>query len=148
MTIDLVIDYLRRHLDETDITLNQGASDESIEQFEKSTGIILPDDVKQFYRFANGFESEEYLFNIVPLEYIVDSETGNIYIAEYSIYADMWQLEINPANANDYLITTMSAKDERIVLTNSFAELLSRFLKEGLIGEKGLCAWANEVDKI
>ncbi len=147
MTIDSVIDFLQRHLDETDITLNQSASEESIEQFEKSTGIILPNDVKQFYRFANGFESEEDLFNIVSLEYLVDDRTGNIYLAEYLVYCDMWCLEINPANVNDYLITTLSAKEERIILTNSFAEFLTRFLKGGVFGNNGLYAWADEVNK-
>jgi hypothetical protein len=147
MTIDSVIDFLRQHLDETDITLNQGASDESIELFEKSTGIVLPNDVKQFYRFANGFESEEDLFNIVPLEYLVHDRTGNIYLAEYLVYCDMWHLEINPANVNDYLITVMSSKSERIILTNSFAEFLTRFLKGGVFGNNGLYVWGDEINK-
>jgi cell wall assembly regulator SMI1 len=148
MTIESVIDFLQRHINETDITLKHGASVELLEQFEKCTGVTLPADIKQFYRFANGFESEEYLFNILPLEDIIDNETGDIFFAEYLIYSDIWRLEINPANADDYLITTISAKNERIVLTNSFAEFLSRFLKHGLAGDNGLCAWCDEVNKV
>ncbi len=147
MTIESVIDFLQRHIDETDITLKQSAGAELIKQFETSTGVMLPNDIKQFYRFTNGFESEEDLFNIVSLDEIVDNKTGNIYLAEYLVYCDMWRLEINPANVNDYLITVVSSKSEKVILTNSFAEFLNRFLKGGVFGDNGLYAWEDEVNK-
>jgi len=53
------------------ITLYEPACDYNIENFEEELHIKLPDDIKTFYRFCNGFESEEDMFRIIPLEEIL-----------------------------------------------------------------------------
>jgi len=148
MSIADVINYLENHLDKTDITLHYGATDRLINQFETTFGVKLPDDIKQFYKFANGFESSEDLFNIVRLEEIIghrDCDKPDIYIAEYMIYCDMWGLEINPNNHNEYTIFNIGADSKKIVLTNSFAEFLQRFLNGGVFD--GLYNWREEIKR-
>ncbi|MHB8207209.1 SMI1/KNR4 family protein [Mucilaginibacter sp.] len=44
-----------------------------IENFEKELNLILPDEIKQFYKFSNGFESAEDIFRIIDFEEITSS---------------------------------------------------------------------------
>lgn len=138
-----VINYLKSHLDETDITLYEGATDQQIAELENSAGVKLPNDVKQFYKFSNGFISDEYQFRIVPLNELLSHDRGQniLYIGEYLCYCDTWALIINPEN-NCYQI---NYPDERgFVLTNSFSEFLSRFFIGGVFEQNGLYDWRED----
>lgn len=151
MSISAIIKYLTEHLDETDITLHEGASDALINQLEQSHNITLPDDIKQFYQFSNGFESDEDIFNIIPIEEIIDSKTAdrwsNLYIAEYMVYCDMWELEIDQDNPNKYIIFYTDQNSEKIILTNSFSEFIQRFLTGGVFEPGGLYFWNDEIKR-
>jgi cell wall assembly regulator SMI1 len=54
-----VINYLKTNLDNTDITLNKGASKNQKEAVENAYNIKLPDGIRQFYEFTDGFISDE-----------------------------------------------------------------------------------------
>lgn len=139
-----VIKYLKSHLDETDISLYEGASDQQIKELENSAGVKLPDDVKQFYQFSNGFLSEEDQFRIVPLDELIfrNRRRDILYFGEYLCYCDTWALIIDPENNNYQIIYP----DERgIVLTNSFSEFLSRFFIGGVFEQNGLYDWSDEI---
>jgi hypothetical protein len=149
MTIQSAIEQLRNYKGPTELSLQPGADDAMLKAVENTYNITLPDDFKEFYRFSDGFETDEDIFNMIPLKYIIENKNRNgiaaFYIAEYMIYSDMWQLEINPDNCNDYKIIIW-ANYNKLVLTNSLGEFISRFLKGGVFGTGGLYEWQDEVE--
>jgi hypothetical protein len=149
MTIQSAIEQLQNYKGPTGLSLHPGADDTMLQAVENTYNITLPDDFKEFYRFADGFETDEDIFNMIPLKYIIENKHRKggaaFYIAEYMIYSDMWQLEINPNNCNDYKIIIW-ANYNKLVLTNSLGEFISRFLKGGVFGTGGLYEWQDEVE--
>jgi hypothetical protein len=150
MNIANIIEYIKTNLSQTDIThLHKGASEALIRQVEKVHNITLPEDIKQFYRFSDGFETAEDLFNLIPLNEIIksksDSNYQHLYIAEYMVYSDMWALEIDHDNHNNYRIYNINRYSEKIVLTNSLSDFLKRFLDAGVFGPNGLYKWGEAI---
>jgi cell wall assembly regulator SMI1 len=144
---DIILTLQQKHKD-YGITLYPAASLGQIAYFEHTYKIILPDDIKTFYRFCDGFESAEDLFRIIPLDEIGSRmETDFFYIAEYLIYCDMWGLKINPSDRNDYIIFVGTDKCRELKLTNSFTEFLERFLSGGVFEKGGLYDWHEEIWK-
>ncbi|HWD89538.1 MAG TPA: SMI1/KNR4 family protein [Mucilaginibacter sp.] len=145
MTIKEIIELIRRDKAQHGITLYEPASESELLEFEKKLHITLPQDIKDFYRFANGFESAEDIFRIIPLKEIlsrIDRHHQNyFYIAEYMVYCDMWGVTIDPKN-DTYKISEYSFKT---ALTNSFAEFLQCFLKGGVFGQDGLYDWKDKI---
>jgi hypothetical protein len=150
-TIADLIEVIRVNKIELGITLYRPASLADILHFEERMGIELPADIKRFYLFADGFESEEDMFRIIPLAEIIDNEKDrnnqtawakDFHIAEYLVYCDMWTLHIHPDNPNDYLIYT---GDPVTKLTNSFSDFLNVFLEGGVFA--GLYAWKEYIEK-
>jgi hypothetical protein len=148
MVIKEIIEHLSTNLSYYDITLYPPASGQELDNFEHQLNCPLPDDFKALYLFCNGFESAEDLFRIIPLEEITDQlsryKPNSFAFAEYLIYCDMWDIEINPSNPNEYWISNQG-KAFRL-LTKSMAEFLDRFLAKGVFGEGGLYTWHDEVD--
>ncbi|MES2278556.1 MAG: SMI1/KNR4 family protein [Bacteroidota bacterium] len=148
-TITEIIAYLKSNRDELGITLELSAHAELINQVEETYNIKLPDDIRTFYEFANGFESDDFMFRIIPLEEMVENRRTYNYnelcIAEYMIYSDTWNLIIDQED-NKYRIVNGNHSDEKIVtLTNSLADFLQRFIDGGLLGKNGLYYWYNEL---
>lgn len=145
---DIIVTLQTKHR-EYGITLYPEATIGDIAYFEDTYHIALPDDIKTFYRFCNGFESAEDLFRIIPLDETrsnIDRFTSkSFFIAEYLIYCDMWEIEVNPNDRNDYSIINKPEKCRTITLTNSFAEFLGRFLQGGVFDKGGLYDWHEEV---
>ena len=138
-----LLTFINENKNRLGFTLNKKASDAEIEQFEKNK-IHLPDDLKTFYKFCNGFETNEYLFRLIPLNEIISNGFKNktsFDIAEYLIYSDVWTIDINQNNKNDYQIYNKA--DDIVILTNSFTEFLVRFINRGLF--EGLCYWREEI---
>lgn len=85
------------------IKLYDRASATDIALFESTMGIRLPADIRYFYQSFNGFESNEDMFRIIPLDEIMENNGQDInlkgekdfHIAEYMIYSDMWTVAIN-----------------------------------------------------
>ena len=149
MPITESIELLKAYNGPLGLTLHKGATERLINKVESTYGITLPADFKTFYRFTDGFETVEDIFNMIPLTEIIDNRTQHIneplYIAEYMIYSDMWQLEISPENPDPYSISIINLHVGRVVLTNSLAEFIARFLKGGVFEIGGLYAWADEI---
>jgi hypothetical protein len=148
MIINDIIEKLSTRLSSYDITLYPPASETDLIDFEHRLNCPLPDDIKTLYLFCNGFESAEDLFRIIPLDEIVDDlaryKPNCFAFAEYLVYCDTWEIEINPSNYNEYWISNLG-KDFRL-LTKSLAEFLDRFLAKGVFEEGGLYTWHNEID--
>jgi hypothetical protein len=147
MTIDNAINSLKSYNGPFKLTLHEGACERLINEVESASEITLPNDFKAFYRFTNGFEMDEDIFNMIPLDEIISNvETDkSLWIAEYMIYSDMWGLEVNPADPDDYSIFVIDEDSRKIILTNSFGEFIARFLKGGVFEIDGLYHWADEI---
>jgi SMI1 / KNR4 family (SUKH-1) len=148
MDINFIIEKLTTTLPASDITLFPPATLRELTEFEDRLKCPLPDDIKTLYLFCNGFESAEDLFRIVPLGEITvrlaKYKPNSLDFSEYMTYCDMWTIEINPSDPNDYRISNRG--DRYRLLTNSLAEFLDRFLAGGVFEKGGLLSWHNEVD--
>ena len=145
MEINEIISYLKHGSVERNIHLSPGAIDTLICKVEQCYGIVFPEDIKLFYKFTNGFETDEHLFNIISLDSMIQEKeeygAKSPYIAEYLIYSDMWGLDVNSVDGS-YTIFNDNQHDENVVLTNSLAEFLECFLKNGLLG---LIKWGERM---
>ena len=145
MTINDIISRIKDNQQELGLTLYGSATDEKIAYTESILKLSLAEDIKTFYKFCNGMESDGDLFRIVPLEEIIDNEKNKsllshqFHIAEYMDYCDMWTLDIN-TSTNRYSI--FNEAEDRVTLTDSFAFFLERFLDKGIF--EGLCDWRTE----
>ena len=145
MTIGEIISLIELNKAEYGITLYPPASPSALIEFENRLKIKLPDDIAEFYRFANGFESGEDMFRIIPLDEILRNadryDDNAFYIAEYMTYCDMWEIVIDPVNSR-YKIQDSSSKT---VLTNSFSDFLGHFLQGGVFEDNGLYDWKTQI---
>jgi hypothetical protein len=146
MSIKKIINQLRVYKGSEKLKLHKGADEALFCIVENEYGVTLPDDFKELYRFSDGFETVKNIFNMIPLAEIINNKTHqSLYIAEYMIYSNMWLLEINPFDCNDYKIV-VEANSNRIILTNSLAEFINCFLKGGVYDPGGLYDWQEEVE--
>ena len=148
-SINDVINFIDKNKAKLGFTLNAKATENEIANFEKNK-IHLPDDLKTFYSFSNGLETDEDLFRIIPLKEIIENghdeyliNPTSFHIAEYLIYCEMWTIDIDLENRNNYRIYNKS--EEIVILTNSFAEFLVRFINGGIYD--GLYKWQVEITK-
>ena len=146
MTINDIISRIKDNQQELGLTLYGEASNEKIALAESVLNLQFPEDLKTFYKFCNGFESDGDLFRVIPLDEIIDNEKNKpllphqFYIAEYMDYCDMWTIAID-SSTNSYSI--LNEAEEAVTLTHSFALFLERFLDKGIF--EGLCDWRTEI---
>jgi hypothetical protein len=142
MPIQNIIQRIADNKKALGITLYAPATRYEIEMVEKSMNISFPDELKEFYLFCNGFESEEDMFRVVPLDemqHIYKPPRKNqICIAEYLVYCDYWELTID---VKDSSFTISNG----VVLTNSLTEFLDHFLTGGVFEPNGLYDWKNSI---
>ncbi|MGI4874453.1 MAG: SMI1/KNR4 family protein [Janthinobacterium lividum] len=150
------------------ITLYPPATAAELADFEQKIGVRLPSDLRMFYSFCNGFESAEDLFRIIPLGEIIENEFGraysfkategwDFYLAEYVIYSDCWAIWINKVHPDQYAIGSYNSEEyntlcygiatpaNNIVMTNSLAVFLDKFLRDGV--HAGIIRWREELAK-
>lgn len=145
-----IIQHIETNCKQLGITLYKGASENKIINFEKEVGIKLPTNFQLFYKKWNGFELEEDLFRIIPLEEILENINKNdnpnlvnsidFSFAEYMIYCDTWDVSINKKTPDNYLITNNSTE-----LSNSLAQFLTVFIENSV---DGLYEWKEKCIKI
>lgn len=143
-----VIKNIQANKEKLGITLNTGASIPEIENFEQAMKLKLPTDLRTFYEFSDGFYSKEDMFNIIPLNEIIEqhfkfkvSRPNGFDFAEYMIYCDMWTISID--NESDkYSIYNIA--NTVITLTDSFSEFLGMFMEGGVFD--GLDNWRQRVE--
>jgi hypothetical protein len=133
------------------IVLNSPASEKELADFKDELGIDLPSDILDFYKQCNGFESDDYMFRIIPLKEIIENrrefESGTFNLAEYLIYSDTWDSKLNKDNSKIYKIVNCNHKtEEPTEIFDSLYSFLDKYLTgTGLFGEQGLYIWANEI---
>ena len=148
-TLSIVLDFIKNNSKELGIYLTNGASEIDIAQFEKNI-TILPEDFKSLYKLSNGFETDEDIFRLIPLDEIISREKDSYLISntsfhftEYMIYSDMWTVDIDTENRNSYRIYNKA--DDTVFLTNSLAEFLITFINKGIYD--GLYQWREDIKK-
>ncbi|SHN18715.1 SMI1/KNR4 family protein [Flavobacterium xinjiangense] len=145
-TLIEVLNYMKENASQLGIQFNQPATEIEIENF-KNIKIELPKDFKILYEFCNGFETDDILFRLIPLSEIIEHQKDDYLISdnsfhftEYLIYCDMWSVEINQENIEDYKI--YHKVEDVFVLTNSITEFLCVFINKGVYD--GLYPWEEE----
>lgn len=142
-----MLDFINDNSTLIGIYLNGGASDAEINHFEQNK-FVLPDDFKLLYKFTNGFETDEDIFRLIPLDEIIDNKKDDYLISDYSfhfteymIYSDMWTADIDVKIKNSYRIYNKA--DDVVFLTNSIAEFLITFINKGIYD--GLYQWREDI---
>jgi hypothetical protein len=127
------------------IALTYGATETEIIDFEKALNLHLPEDIKEFYRFSNGFVSPNNNFEILQLNSIIDRRNdeilkpGAFQIATHMDFCFSWIIVVNEGN---YSIYDGSAHTK---LTDSFGEFLYRYLSYGVSEPDGIYDWADDI---
>ena len=130
------------------VKLNPPATNEDISKLEIAVGNILPEEIRSFYAYCNGFDTDDWIFNLLSIEQILyyksELELSEFYFAEYMIYSDDWRVKIE--DTETYFITNGNHKEEQeVVLTNSIFEFLEIYLNsDGVLSENGLYRWFEE----
>lgn len=145
MGIEETIELLKHYNGPYKLTLHEGASERLIDEFETAYNITLPADFKTFYRFTDGFEIDEDIFNMISLHEMISNKKRHepIWIAEYMIYSDMWGLDIDANNPDIYSIFVTDGS--HIALTNTLGEFITRVLKAAVFEIGGLYHWQDEI---
>ncbi len=145
-----VLTFIKDNTTLVGIELNKPATENEIDFFENSK-IKLPQDFKTLYKFSNGFETDEDLFRLIPLNEIMDNgkdhyciSDTSFHFAEYMIYCDMWTVEINPNEIENYKIYNKAGNIA--YLTNSLAEFLCVFINKGIY--EGLYEWREKKQNV
>ncbi len=126
------------------IVLNPPATEGELVDFKNTLQVDLPADLIEFYKKCNGFESDDYLFRVIPLKEIIENknefEPDTFSFAEYMIYADTWNIKLNANYSNSYTIVNRNHNSNEPVKTwNSLHSFLNEYLdRKGLFGEQGI----------
>jgi hypothetical protein len=148
-TLIEVLTFIKENTSLVGIELNKPATKNEIDFFENSK-IKLPQDFKTLYNFSNGFETDEDLFRLIPLQEIIENgkddyciSNTSFHFTEYMIYCDMWTVELNPNDIEQYKIYNKA--DNLVYLTNSLVEFLCVFINKGIY--EGLYQWREDKQK-
>lgn len=71
MHIQSAIEALKKHAKTDVLELHSGASEAALKELERIYNKVLPEDFKILYRFSNGFETDEDIFNMIGIEDII-----------------------------------------------------------------------------
>ena len=133
------------------ITLNPPASTTELDHLETLLNRKLPIELRDFYLLANGFETLDYMFRVLPIDEIIqyhhELPDNEIFFAEYMIYSDCWRIVFDDADTEKYsVINDDHGRGEVIVLTNSIFEFFERYLaSDGALGKDGFYEWREEI---
>ncbi|MDO7873909.1 SMI1/KNR4 family protein [Hymenobacter sp. ASUV-10] len=150
-------DFLEKLLDElieTGTDLYIPTTGASIGIFENICQLKLPADLKELYRFCNGFgPDKEDQFQVLSLteatmelvQYGKGQRGSRFVLAEYMLYCDWWEVELTPEAETSYRIVNAGHRSgSPLVLTHSIEEFLTRYLAGGVFGNGGLYDWHEE----
>ncbi|MGN6180411.1 MAG: hypothetical protein ACTHNW_14585 [Mucilaginibacter sp.] len=144
MTIQDIIQRIEQNKEALGITLYPPATLRGISNIERTFKLTFPTELRHLYSFCDGFESEEDLFRIVPLDEIQYMskrlKSNQICIAEYLTYCDFWNMTINADGSYE-----ISEGSFHTVLTNSLTDFLDHFLTGGVFEAGGLYEWKENI---
>jgi len=144
MAIKEIVEATINKHERSGIEINPPAKPIDIENFEKTIGFELSLDFKEFYFICDGFSCEEDIFNMIPLNDIINNgDYGKnwFYFSEYMIYSDTWGLRFMEDNKYEIF----NGNTPEIVMTSSLEEFLQRFLEGNVFDKGGLFDWEKEL---
>jgi len=125
-------------VNELGITFNPPCSDEDLADLESKLNFLLPPDLVDFYKFCNGFDTDDHLFRVIPVSEAVDyrSELKNntFHFAEYMIYSDQWLIQLHEASRYE-ILNDDHGTQKMTVLATSILKFLEVYLSEGLFSK-------------
>jgi hypothetical protein len=140
-----LITAIKQKHEKDGIDIYPGAMLSEIDAFEQKIGFPLPDEFRRFYLLCNGFSCNEDIFNIIPLDGIMESSENYgdnwFYFSEYMINSDIWGLRF----LGDCRYEIFNVIHPKIALTSSLTEFLQRFLKGNVFDAGGLYQWHQEL---
>lgn len=145
MSIKNLVDLIRDKHRDNGININPPATVYDIARFEKKIGFSLPTEFTNFYLICNGFDCNEDIFNMLPLQDILkypqDHGDNWFYFSEYMIYSDAWGLRYTCSGG--YEIFNGNFPDK--IMTSSLTYFLQKFLKGNVFETGGLYHWQEEL---
>jgi hypothetical protein len=154
MNIDAVIQKIHEKQHEFKIQLNPPVNASTIAEFESAFELILPNELQAFYKFANGFDTYDFMFRIIPLEDAIEElvkynhgvKSSEFPFAEYMIYSDTWTVRLKRGNPDAYeIINRNHGTESAVILTDSIVEFVVRYINGGgIFGDDGLYEWFEE----
>lgn len=117
------------------ITLNDHCSDEDLANLQSKLSFPLPPDLIEFYTFCNGFDTDDFLFRVIPVQEAIDykSEFKNntFHFAEYMIYSDQWLIQLHETGRYE-ILNDDHGTQKMAVQATSVLKFLEIYLTEGL----------------
>ncbi|MDQ2771689.1 MAG: SMI1/KNR4 family protein [Bacteroidota bacterium] len=117
-------------------------------------GFRLPDDLRAFYEFSNGFESGNYIFRIIPLEEamreLIEHKNGikgsEFVLAEYLIYSDTWKIRLKSNKEKLYdIINNNHQLYIKVSIIECVFEFIIKYLESSaLFCDNGLYKWFEQ----
>lgn len=132
-TLDTVIEQLQANQQRLGIELNPPATEAKIRRLEQALGRVLPRDIAAFYRYCNGFETDDALFKLNSLDWILEFSSRmmelRFELADYMISSDVWEVVLDPTGPDAYRIVNANhGSDAEVTLTTSLWHFISRYL--------------------
>jgi len=128
----------KRKVKKLGITFNAPCSDEDLADLESKLSYPLPPDLIEFYTFCNGFDTDDHLFRVIPVQEAIDYKrelaNNNFHFAEYMIYSDQWLIQLYDEGQYE-VINNDHGTQEMTVQTTSILKFLEIYLTEGLFSK-------------
>ncbi|SFI35381.1 SMI1/KNR4 family protein [Halpernia frigidisoli] len=109
-----------------------------INALELKSNCKFPSDLIDFYQYCDGFETDDYLFRILPLKELIECKEEFseciFHFAEYIIRSDVWLLNLENFKKYEILNNDHNSK-ELTKHSNSILEFVKSYLNGGLFGE-------------
>ncbi|TCD22007.1 SMI1/KNR4 family protein [Pedobacter psychrodurus] len=132
------------------ITFNAPCSPEDLADLEQKLNHPLPPDLIEFYTFCNGFNTDDWLFRVIPVHEAIDykSELANniFHFAEYMIYSDQWLIQLQEGGQYE-VINDDHGTQEMAVQATSILKFLEIYLSEGLVSKSDHNSFWDRLNK-
>ncbi|MBT2564427.1 SMI1/KNR4 family protein [Pedobacter sp. ISL-68] len=120
------------------ITFNAPCSDEDLAGLELKLSCPLPPDLIDFYKFCNGFDTDDHLFRVIPVQEAIDYKSelkkNTFHFAEYMIYSDQWLIQLQEGGQYE-VINDNHGSQKMTVQATSILKFLEIYLTDGLLSK-------------
>lgn len=131
------------------VKLNAPATISELITLEQVLNCKLPTELTTFYQYCNGFETDDHLFRVIPIQEIIEYKSelpdNTFHFAEYMIYSDQWLIKVY--NSEKYEILNDDHKSKELLgLNNSILKFLKAYLNGGLFGKTESESFWNRIN--
>lgn len=145
MKFTSVGESLKRHWSSHNVDINAGVSEATLKSFEEKYGIVLPEDLRDYFLSVNGMPPEIVddafirfwmLEEVEPLPQGAPDFSNPQYIqapdsiflfADYSIWAHAYAIRLTKTAAESNKVFIIG-HDSPVLISNSFSEFVDKYL--------------------